>query len=118
MLKTPILHPQILQALGQAGHSSKILIADGNYPFATKRGPNAQMVYLNFSPGQMSVTDVLVVIANTVPIGVTSSPVVPGEVSVIITDNGAAPDTIVITVPAAKAGSGRKLFGRLGVTVP
>ena len=68
MLKTPILHPQILQALGQAGHSSKILIADGNYPFATKRGPNAQMVYLNFSPGQMSVTDVLVGIANTVPI--------------------------------------------------
>ncbi|MEI8196928.1 MAG: RbsD/FucU domain-containing protein, partial [Phycisphaerae bacterium] len=37
-------------------------------PFATKRGPNAQMVYLNFSPGQMSVTDVLVGIANTVPI--------------------------------------------------
>ena len=41
MLKTPILHPQILNALGRAGHSSKILIADGNYPFHTKRGPNA-----------------------------------------------------------------------------
>ena len=68
MLKTPILHPQILQALGQAGHSSKILIADGNYPFFTKRGPNSQMVYLNFSPGQMAVTDVLVGIANAVPI--------------------------------------------------
>jgi len=68
MLKTPILHPQILNALGRAGHSSKILIADGNYPHYTKRGPNAEVVYLNFAPGQMNVTDVLSGIANTVPI--------------------------------------------------
>jgi L-fucose mutarotase len=68
MLKTPILHPQILHALGRAGHSSKILIADGNYPFHTKCGPNAEIVYLNFAPGQMTVTDVLIGIANTVPI--------------------------------------------------
>ena len=68
MLKTPILHPQILHALGRAGHSSKILIADGNYPHFTKRGPNAEVVFLNFAPGQMNVTDVLSGIANTVPI--------------------------------------------------
>jgi L-fucose mutarotase len=68
MLKTPILHPQILQALGRAGHSSKILIADGNYPHYTKRGPNADIVFLNFAPGQMNVTDVLIGLANTVPI--------------------------------------------------
>ncbi len=68
MLKTPILHPQILHALGRAGHSSKILIADGNYPHHTKRGPNADIVFLNFAPGQMNVTDVLIGIANTVPI--------------------------------------------------
>jgi L-fucose mutarotase len=68
MLKTPILHPQILGALGRAGHSSKILIADGNYPFHTKRGPNAEVVFLNFAPGQMNVTDVLMGIANSVPV--------------------------------------------------
>ena len=68
MLKTPILHPQILHALGRAGHSSKILIADGNYPHHTKRGPNAEVVFLNFAPGQMNVTDVLIGIANTIPI--------------------------------------------------
>ena len=68
MLKTPILHPQILAALGRAGHSSKILISDGNYPHHTKRGPNAEVVFLNFAPGQMSVTDVLMGIANSVPI--------------------------------------------------
>jgi L-fucose mutarotase len=68
MLKTSILHPQILSALGRAGHSSKILIADGNYPFHTKRGPNAEVVFLNFAPGQMNVTDVLMGIANSVPV--------------------------------------------------
>lgn len=68
MLKTPILHPQILHALGRAGHSSKILIADGNYPHHTKRGPNADLVFLNFAPGQMNATDILIGIANTVPI--------------------------------------------------
>ena len=68
VLKTPVIHPQILAALGRAGHSSKILIADGNYPHFTKRGPNAEVVYLNFVPGQMTVTDVLIGIANSVPI--------------------------------------------------
>ena len=68
MLKTPILHPQILAALGRAGHTSKILIADGNYPHHTKRGPNADVVFLNFAPGQLNVTDVLIGIANTVPL--------------------------------------------------
>jgi L-fucose mutarotase len=68
MLKTPILHPQILAALGRAGHSSKILISDGNYPHHTKRGPNADVVFLNFAPGLLNATDVLAGIANTVPI--------------------------------------------------
>lgn len=68
MNKTPILHPQILHALGRAGHSSKILIADGNYPFHTRRGPNAEVVFLNFAPGMLNVTDVLVGICNTVPV--------------------------------------------------
>jgi L-fucose mutarotase len=68
MTKTPILHPQILNALARAGHSSKILIADGNYPSHTRRGPNADVVYLNFAPGQMTVTDILIGIANTIPI--------------------------------------------------
>ena len=54
--------------LGRAGHTSKILIADGNFPHHTKRGPNADVVFLNFAPGQMSATDVLIGIANTIPI--------------------------------------------------
>src|SRR3954447_4005536 len=68
MLKTPILHPQILAALARAGHSSKILISDGNYPHATKRGPNCDVVYLNLSPGQLLATDVLSTLLTAIPI--------------------------------------------------
>ena len=68
MLKTPLLHPQILHALGRAGHSSKILIADGNYPCATKKGPNAEMVFLNLAPGLLNVTDVLTALLQSVPV--------------------------------------------------
>lgn len=59
MLKSQLLHPQILAGLARAGHGSKILIADGNYPFWTRRGANTQMVYLNLAPGQLLVTDIL-----------------------------------------------------------
>ena len=51
MLKSRLLHPEILEAFGRAGHSSKILIADGNYPSAAQLGPGARLVSLNLSPG-------------------------------------------------------------------
>ena len=68
MLKTQLLHPQILAALGRAGHGSKVLISDGNYPHWTKRGANAEVVFLNLAPGQLSATDVLKVLAGAIPI--------------------------------------------------
>ena len=68
MLKTQLLHPEILQALGSSGHSSRVLIADGNYPFATKRGPNSKLVFLNLSPGMLQVTDVLKALLAAVPV--------------------------------------------------
>jgi L-fucose mutarotase len=68
MLKTQLLHPQIAAALGRAGHGSKVLISDGNYPHSTARGANAEVVYLNLAPGMVLVTDVLKVLVNTIPI--------------------------------------------------
>ena len=68
MLKYQLLHPEILAALGGAGHGSKVLIADGNYPFATRAHPNAQRVYLNLAPGLVTVTDVLRVLVGAIPI--------------------------------------------------
>jgi L-fucose mutarotase len=59
MLKGQLIHPQILAALGKAGHSSKVLISDGHYPHATERGANSEMVYLNLSPDVVTCTDVL-----------------------------------------------------------
>lgn len=59
MLTTPLIHPPLLQALAKAGHGSKILIADGNYPFATATGPNTTTVWLNVSPGLLTVDQVL-----------------------------------------------------------
>ena len=68
MLKTKLLHPEILRVLGSSGHFSQVLIADGNYPCSTTAGPNAQLVYLNLAPGLLTATDVLRAVASAIPI--------------------------------------------------
>lgn len=68
MLKSKLLHPGILEALGRAGHTSRVLIADGNYPAATTLGPNAKLVSLNLSPGTVSCTEVLSALVSAIPI--------------------------------------------------
>ena len=68
MLTYSLLHPEILQALGSAGHGSGILIADGNYPFATRANPAAKRVYLNLAPGLVNATEVLKAVAPAIPI--------------------------------------------------
>ena len=68
MLKTRLLHPGILATLATAGHGSKVLIADSNYPFATTAGPSANVAYLNFAPGMINVPDILKVLLDTIPV--------------------------------------------------
>lgn len=68
MIDAKLIHPQILEALGKAGHGATILIPDGNYPVATGAHPRAQRVYLNLAPGLVSVTDVLAAILSVTPI--------------------------------------------------
>ena len=68
MLKTELLHPEILQALGEAGHGAQVLIADGNYPLLTRSSAAAHRVYLNLAPGLLTVTDVLRVLVDAIPI--------------------------------------------------
>lgn len=67
MLKGNLIHPQIMAALAQCGHGDKVLIADGNYPLASKTG-DAQLVYLGVTPGLPTVTDVLAAIQSAVNI--------------------------------------------------
>lgn len=68
MLKTSLTHPDILRVLARAGHHSKILIADGNYPASAKRGPNGELVCLNLAPGIVTVAQVLRAVLSAVPI--------------------------------------------------
>jgi L-fucose mutarotase len=68
MLKHQLIHPRINEVLGRAGHHSKVLIADGNYPVSTKRGHNAEIVSLNLSPGVVTVAQVLRAILSAAPV--------------------------------------------------
>jgi L-fucose mutarotase len=68
MLKSQLLHPQILHALARAGHGAKVLISDGNYPHWPKHGPNAEVVFLNLAPGQLLVTEVLQALLTAIPV--------------------------------------------------
>jgi L-fucose mutarotase len=68
VLKGRLLHPDILQALASAGHGSKVVIADSNYPFATHSGQNANLVFLNLAPGLVTATQAVEVLASAIPI--------------------------------------------------
>lgn len=59
MLRYPLTHPDLLRALAAAGHGSRVLLADGNYPHATGVAPAATVVHLNLRPGLIGVRDVL-----------------------------------------------------------
>ena len=68
MLKTRLFHPEILRALGSAGHGARVMIADGNYPFSTEAPATATRVFLNLRRGLVTVCDVLEVLVETIPI--------------------------------------------------
>ena len=58
MNKGKCINPCILAAVSRLGHGDRILIADGNYPLASKTA-DAEKVWVSLSPGLPTVTDVL-----------------------------------------------------------
>lgn len=68
MLKGPLTHPALIGALAAAGHGSKVLIADGNYPHSTGARDGAVRIHLNLRPGLPTADDVLDVLVQTIPI--------------------------------------------------
>ena len=68
MILSRMLHPELLSVLGRAGHGSRVLIADGNYPVSTHVPTSAVRVFLNLRRGLVEVADVLDVLGDTVPI--------------------------------------------------
>ena len=79
MLKHQLIHPTINEVLGRAGHHAKILIADGNYPASTKKGPNAEVVCLNLSPGLVTVEQALRAVLSAVPIDAINTMGIPAD---------------------------------------
>ncbi len=59
VLNYTLTHPPLLAALALAGHGSKILIADGNFPYASVRSANADVIHLNLRPGLLNINEVL-----------------------------------------------------------
>ena len=68
MLNHELIHPEISLILARAGHSSQVLIADGNYPASSSLGPRATLVSLNLAPGLVTVAQVLQTLLATIPI--------------------------------------------------
>ncbi|WP_437231179.1 RbsD/FucU family protein [Planctomicrobium sp. SH661] len=79
MLKQTLIHPQINQILARAGHHSKVLIADGNYPAYNTLGPNAELVSLNLSPGLVSCTQVLKALLTAIPVEAANTMGIPSD---------------------------------------
>jgi L-fucose mutarotase len=68
MLKIHLLHPDILLALASNGHGARVLIADANFPFTTCTPATCKKVFLNLSPGMLTVTEVLKVMHDYIPV--------------------------------------------------
>ncbi len=68
MLKTSVIHPTILEALGRSGHFAQVVIADGNFPVGAMSGPNSTTVFLNFRPGLLDARTVLEGILEVCPV--------------------------------------------------
>lgn len=68
MLRHTLIHPQINAVLASAGHHSTVLIADGNYPAATKRGPRSELVCMNLMPGVVTCNQVLKAVLSAIPV--------------------------------------------------
>jgi L-fucose mutarotase len=79
MLKTSLTHPDILRACARAGHHARILIADGNYPASSKKGPHAEVISLNLSPGLVTVAQTLRAILSAVPVDAVNTMGIPPD---------------------------------------
>jgi L-fucose mutarotase len=79
MLKHRLIHPKINEVIGRAGHHAKILIADGNYPASSKKGPNAELVCLNLMPGVVTCAQALEAVVSAVPIDLVNTMMYTGD---------------------------------------
>ena len=79
LLHSQLIHPEINGVLGQAGHHSKVLICDGNYPASSKIGPEAELVSLNRSPGGVTCSQVLRALVTAIPLDAVNTMGIPAD---------------------------------------
>ena len=79
MLKNSLVHPEILEALAGAGHTGKVLIADGDYPVSSTKGNNTKVVHLNLSPGMIDAATVAKALLENMPFEAAAVMDVPGQ---------------------------------------
>lgn len=82
MLKYRLIHPELLEALACSGHHDQILIADGNFPVESRVPTGARIVHLNLAPGMLTVTDILKVLIDAIPLE---------KAAMMIKDDGSQP---------------------------
>ena len=68
MLRLPLTHPGLLGALARAGHGSRVLVADGNYPMSNGVSPTAERIHLNLAPGTVDALTVVDVLLSVLPV--------------------------------------------------
>ena len=117
MLYGPMTHPQFLRALAAAGHGSKILLADANYPHTTGVNPRCELISLNLAPGLLDVSQVLDVLKRTIPIDDEFRAALPGvefgEISRWDFYDAARDENVGIIVATGE----QRLYGNLLLTV-
>ena len=79
LLHSQLIHPEINGILGAAGHHSKVLICDGNYPASSKIGPEAELVSLILSPGVVTCSQVLRALVTAIPLDAVNTMGIPAD---------------------------------------
>lgn len=85
MIRTPIIHPELLAGLARLGHGSQVLVADALFPHATGANPAAPCVNLNLTAGTVPAAQIVGLLGQMVQLEAATFMFDPG------TDDGESP---------------------------
>lgn len=68
MLRLTLTNPPLLAALAAAGHGSKVLFADANYPATTAANQRATLIELSIGRNLPTVSDLLALVLPILPV--------------------------------------------------
>jgi L-fucose mutarotase len=86
MINYTLVHPEILAALASAGHGAQIAICDANFATAVRAPERARVVYLNLAPDLLTVTQILEVVLQTIPVEKVAAMAAPPEIGSEVQD--------------------------------